>query len=103
MRGIFDAVYNGAVYNVLFMRYRFLTQRRSGQHHIVSARDGRRRATRRSPRRSRSPHRSRSSLLSGTLERGGTLGLRVVSWHFSQPSPTERCACTTHYCGFARE
>ena len=25
MRGIFDAVYNGAVYNVLFMRYRFLT------------------------------------------------------------------------------
>ena len=25
MRGIFDAVYNGAVYNLLFMRYRFLT------------------------------------------------------------------------------
>ena len=77
--------------------------KRSGQHHIVSARDGRRRATRRSPRRSRSPHRSRSSLLSGTLERGGTLGLRVVSWHFSQPSPTERCACPSHYCAFARE
>ena len=36
-------------------------------------RDGRRRATRRSRRRSQSP------LLSGTLERGGTLGLRVVS------------------------
>ena len=47
-----------------------------------SARDGRRRATRRSRRR------SQSSLLSGTLERGlrgGTLGLRVVSWHFSRP------------------
>ena len=43
-----------------------------------SARDGRRRATRRS-------RRSQSSLLSGTLERGGTLGLRVVSWHFLQP------------------
>ena len=25
MRGIFDTVYNGAVYNVLFTRYRFLT------------------------------------------------------------------------------
>ena len=43
------------------------------------ARDGRRRATRRSRRRSQSP------LLSGTLERGGTLGLRVVSSHFSRP------------------
>ena len=25
MRGIFDAVYNGSVYNVLFRHYRFLT------------------------------------------------------------------------------
>ena len=47
-----------------------------------SARDGRHRATRRSRRR------SQSSLLSGTLERGGTMGLRVVSWHFSRPYRT---------------
>ena len=38
MRCIFDAVYNGAVYNVLFMRYRFLMAKEvwTASHSLVA-------------------------------------------------------------------
>ena len=38
MQGIFDAVYNGALYKVLFMRYRFLTAKEvwTASHSLVA-------------------------------------------------------------------